>query len=103
MDYFNAMLRLQTQFQEKYKDKFHFSSHRVASAMMAESGELWGASGGKWWKKKKKTREEQIEEMADLLHFFLLFMIKKNISVKELYDAYVKKLAENYNRQERGY
>jgi phosphoribosyl-ATP pyrophosphohydrolase len=100
MDTLRVLLELQRQFQETYKDKFHFSLHRIASAIMVEGGELWMASSGKWWSKKSHNKEEQMNELADILHFFLLYMIKRGITVDELFFAYRKKLAENYKRQE---
>jgi NTP pyrophosphatase (non-canonical NTP hydrolase) len=99
-DTLRVLLELQRQFQETYKDRFHFALHRVCTAMASESLELWAKSKGKWWSKKAHTKEEQLDELADVLHFFLLYMIKRGITVDELFLAYRKKLAENYKRQE---
>jgi hypothetical protein len=71
--------------------------------MASESLELWAKSKGKWWSKKSFPKETQVEELVDVLHFFLLYMIKRGITADELFEAYKVKLAENYRRQEQGY
>jgi NTP pyrophosphatase (non-canonical NTP hydrolase) len=101
-DYFEELLTKQAAFQEKYKDRFHFALHRVCTAMASESLELWAKSKGKWWSKKAYPKSVQLDELADILHFFLLYMIKRGITVQELFEAYCKKLEENYARQESG-
>jgi len=75
----------------------------IASAIMTEAGELWGVSGGKWWSKKQYQDEEKKEELIDILHFFLAYCVEMKISTQELYELYVSKLSENYERQLKGY
>lgn len=99
-DKFETLLKLQTKFQEKYKNRFKFSLHQVCTALAAESLELWAKSKGKWWSKKSFPKEEQLDELADVMHFFLLYMIKRGITVEELFEAYKIKLDKNYKRQE---
>jgi hypothetical protein len=101
-DKLDILLELQAEFQRKYKDRFKFSLHRVCSAMASESLELWTKSKGKWWSKKAYSKEVQLDELVDVLHFFLLYMIKRGITSDELFVAYKKKLLENYKRQESG-
>jgi len=101
MDYLEEMLKLQRDFQEKFS--FHPPLHSVASAIMTEAGELWVVSEGKWWSKKKYTNDERMEELVDLLHFFLAYCVEIGISPKELYDRHVRKLSVNYKRQLEGY
>lgn len=101
MDKFKEMLKKQKAFQDKYG--FKVALHQWAAAMAAEGLELWGGCGGKWWKKKQNTPEENLEEVADIMHFILGYMLEANVSVDALYEAYCKKLKENYARQERGY
>ena len=99
-DKLEELLELQRGFQTTYKDRFHFVLHRVCTAMAAESLELWAKSKGKWWSKKAFPKADQLDELADVLHFFLLYMIKRGITVDELVLAYKVKLAKNYERQE---
>ena len=101
MNHLEEMLKLQKSFQEKFN--FHPSLHLIASAIMTEAGELWEASEGKWWTKKKHTDEERLEELVDILHFFLTYCVEIDISAKELFDRYTRKMSENYKRQFEGY
>jgi|GEM_PF-5628350 dimeric dUTPase (all-alpha-NTP-PPase superfamily) len=110
MDKFEEMLRLQNEFQEKFKDRFDFTKFLVSVAMMVEAVELMAeqeAANGKtfkWWSKKPlPTREKRVGEMVDVFHFFMLLMLEDNVTVEELFEAYKTKLAENYKRQETNY
>ena len=95
------MLSLQKEFQDTHD--FNPALHMIASAILAEAGELWAVSGGKWWSKKQHKDEDRKEELIDILHFFLAYCVKMEISAKELFELYVKKLSENYERQLKGY
>jgi len=95
------LLKMQKKFQNKFS--YHPPLHLIASAIMHEGGELWTVSRGKWWSKKTYPKEEQIEELIDILHFWLIYCVELNLSPDEILDSYSKKLAENYRRQIRGY
>jgi dimeric dUTPase (all-alpha-NTP-PPase superfamily) len=97
-DKLEEMLKLQNEFQNKYN--YHPQRHRIAAALMVEAGELWIGSKGKWWSKKRGTHKNRVEELVDIMHFFLLYMGADKITVYELYNAYCDKLKENYARQE---
>jgi dimeric dUTPase (all-alpha-NTP-PPase superfamily) len=99
MDKFEEMLRLQKEFQDKYGFT-KVGLDKIAMAMAAESGELWDASDGKWWKKTKDTPEHRLEELVDLWHFFMAYMLEAKISPTQFFEAYKAKLAINYQRQE---
>jgi dimeric dUTPase (all-alpha-NTP-PPase superfamily) len=101
-DIFKEMLRLQKEFQEKWGFK-GIEGWRIACAMAFEACELASDSGAKWWKKKVSTREERLEELIDLWHFMMHWMIENNVTPEEFFEMYKKKLAENYRRQENGY
>lgn len=106
LDKLEEIFKLQKEFQEKYG--YFPALDKWASALMSEGGELWTASTdgkgqGKWWKKQADTREHQVEELVDILHFFLGACICLNVSPQELFDAYTKKLGVNYQRQREGY
>ena len=102
MDKFDEMLKLQKAFQDKY-GLSKVGLDKLAAAMAAEAGELWGASDGKWWKKTKDTPKHRLEELVDLWHFFMAYMLEDEITPDQFFKAYKKKLAENYHRQETGY
>jgi len=103
MDKLDLLFQMQQKFQNKYGFK-DIGLDRLASAIMAEGGELWKIGEGKWWSKKIYPREQKVEELIDILHFFLTACLEINITPQELLDEYSKKLAENYRRQiRRGY
>ena len=88
--------------QLKFQLEFGFNNiplKDIASAILAEGGELWQGSEGKWWSKKRGDRKNQIEELVDLWHFMLTYMITIDVTEKEFVDAYYKKLEENCRRQ----
>lgn len=95
------MLKMQKKFQDKFG--FHPPLHLLASAMMHEGGEIWEASKGKWWSKKEFSREDRLEEVVDILHFWLAYCVEAGFTAEEIFEAYSKKLKENYRRQEEGY
>lgn len=105
MDKLKKMLELQRRFQDHYD--YHPPLHMWCSGISAEAGELWAISGGKWWRKidlgSKEMQEKRLEELADLMHFVLGYMIDADISVDQLFEAYKAKLKINYERQEKGY
>ena len=103
------MLKLQRKFQNKYKNRFTFSKFRVSVAILMEAVELMEAQdfgdgkNFKWWSKKPlPTREARVEEMVDAFHFFMILMLEDNVTVDEFFEAYKKKLKENYRRQQSG-
>jgi len=101
MNCLEEMLKLQKSFQEKFG--FNPPLHLIASAIMAEAGELWEASEGKWWSKKKHVNDTRLEELVDILHFFLAYCVRIDVSAKELFERYAQKLEVNYKRQFEGY
>jgi dimeric dUTPase (all-alpha-NTP-PPase superfamily) len=101
MDMLEVIFASQKKFQDKYN--YHRPTHELCSAMASECMELWGISGGKWWKKTESSMREQKEELADILHFFVATCINMNITPKELYASYIRKLAINYQRQNSNY
>jgi dimeric dUTPase (all-alpha-NTP-PPase superfamily) len=110
MDKLEELLELQKAFQEKYKERFSYTKFLVSIAMLVESVELMAKTEFnlgktfKWWSKKPiPERKDRVEELVDVLHFFLLYMLEENITAEELFKAYSEKLLENYARQERGY
>ena len=108
-DMLEGMLALQKGFQTKYKKKFRFTKLKDAVAIIMEAAELIDATNVnkkgnnyKWWSQKTHTREERVVELIDLWHFMMLYMLIEKITPEEFYKAYIKKLGENYERQESG-
>ncbi|NLK00254.1 MAG: dUTPase [Clostridia bacterium] len=69
-------------------------------AIVAELGELLDEAAFKWWKEQEVNREGVKEELVDILHFFISMCIKADISAEDLYQAYLKKNQENFDRQD---
>lgn len=110
MDKLEELLKLQSEFQEKFKDRFDYTKFLVSIAMLVESVELMAKTEFKnnktfkWWSKKPiPERKDRVEELVDVLHFFLLYMLEEKVTADELFEAYRLKLSENYRRQVEGY
>lgn len=116
-DKLELLFWMQTKFQNRFG--YHPELKDVATALMDEGGELletalatlivkhsgklWKKSGGKWWSKKIYSKGNKLEELVDILHFYLVYCIALGVTPQELFDEYSKKLAENYRRQKVGY
>lgn len=69
-------------------------------AMISEIAELLDEVNFKWWKNPKKINNEAIkEELVDILHFFTGMCLRAGMTSQELYDIYMKKNKENFDRQ----
>lgn len=119
------MLDIQLDFQNKYK--YNPPIHSRASAIMAEAGELWAISGGKWWKKyiqdaeswghlqtveaidqyletlENQNKDKIVEESIDVWHFLLTVWNRLGLSAEDVYKEYTKKMGVNHDRQDTNY
>ncbi|MDD3401567.1 MAG: dUTPase [Eubacteriales bacterium] len=69
-------------------------------ATMDELTELLNELNYKWWKNPKPLDRAAInEELCDVLHFFVSMCIRSGMSADDLYDVYVAKNQENFDRQ----
>jgi len=72
-------------------------------AIMHECCELDNELNWKPWKNSQDlaaNREARLEEMADILHFVVQLALDQGFSATDLYQAYVRKNAENRQRQQ---
>ncbi len=72
-------------------------------AIVHECCELDNELGWKPWKNGPdlaSNRDARLDETADILHFFVQLALDQGFSADELYDAYVRKNAENRRRQQ---
>ena len=54
-----------------------------------------------WWKKPKDINHDALrEELVDILHFFISMCIKAGMTAEDLYQGYLKKNKENFDRQQ---
>ena len=69
-------------------------------AMLSEMAELIDEVNFKWWKNPKPVDEVKVkEELVDVLHFFISMCLIYDMDAKELYDMYMDKNKENFDRQ----
>ena len=76
-------------------------------ALIVECGELANAlkgQGFKYWSNKPaESRERIIDEYVDILHFWLSVGLSLGFDAEQVEEAYKKKNAVNFKRQEEGY
>ncbi len=69
-------------------------------AIISELSELLCEVNFKWWKNKKTLDNEAIrEELVDILHFLISMCIRSGMSAEDLYNGYIEKNQENFDRQ----
>lgn len=74
---------------------------KQALALMVELGEVLEAAQFKWWKDPEPVeREALVEELVDVLHFFVALCLACGVSADDLYRGYLEKNRENFRRQE---
>ncbi len=73
---------------------------KKAMALMVELAEVVEESKYKWWKNPTEIDEAKLhEEIVDVLHFFLGMAIDSGMTSQQLFDIYLAKNKENYDRQ----
>lgn len=73
---------------------------REVLAMVSELAELLNEVNFKWWKNPVPENEDAIkEELVDVLHFFTAACLKSGMDAEELYERYMEKNRENFDRQ----
>ena len=73
---------------------------KKALALMVELGEVGEEANYKWGKNGNDIADAKLkEEIVDVLHFFLGMAIDSGMTADELFDIYLKKNKENYDRQ----
>ena len=69
-------------------------------AMLSELAELIDEVNFKWWKNPKEISEQRVkEELVDILHFFTASCLHAGMDANELYEMYMEKNKENFDRQ----
>lgn len=73
-------------------------------AMSQEIAELTDSVPWKWWAKYQKLDEQNARvEVVDLFHFLISLAQVLGMSADDVFQAYTKKNAVNFQRQESGY
>lgn len=69
-------------------------------AMLSEMAELLNEVNFKWWKNPTPVDDHAVkEELVDILHFFVSMCLRAGMTPQEMYDIYMEKNRENFNRQ----
>lgn len=69
-------------------------------AIVAELGELLHEVNFKWWKNPKPVDRDALHvEMIDVLHFFVSMCLRAGLDAEALFDLYIAKNKENFDRQ----
>ena len=69
-------------------------------AMLSELAELLDEVNFKWWKNAKPIDEPALHgELVDILHFFISMCIRAGLDADRLFEGYVAKNKENFDRQ----
>jgi dimeric dUTPase (all-alpha-NTP-PPase superfamily) len=73
-------------------------------AMQQETAELIDSVPWKWWAKYQKFDEQNAKvEVVDLFHFLVSLAQTLGMTADDVYQAYLKKNAVNFQRQDSGY
>jgi dimeric dUTPase (all-alpha-NTP-PPase superfamily) len=73
-------------------------------AMSQEIAELTDSVPWKWWAKYQKFDEQNARvEVVDLFHFLISLAQVLGMSADDVFQAYIRKNAVNFQRQETGY
>ena len=68
--------------------------------MLSELRQVVDEDNFKWWKNKKPIDDNALRgELVDILHFFVSMCIRSGMSADELFERYVEKNKENFDRQ----
>lgn len=71
-----------------------------ALALIEEVTEVLNELNYKWWKNPKQRNDDKLkEELVDVLHFFVGMCIDAGMTAEEMYQIYLKKNKENFDRQ----
>lgn len=69
-------------------------------ALVSELSETLDEVNFKWWKNPKPIDDKALkEELVDILHFYIGMCVDAGLSAQELFDIYMSKNQENYDRQ----
>ena len=107
MDKLEQIFKYQTMFDEELIEKRHLQGisleewiQKETLATMSELSELIDEVNFKWWKNPKEVNLDNVKnELVDVLHFFISMCHKTGMDADELFDRYMIKNKENFDRQ----
>ena len=72
-----------------------------AVALLCELTEVIEETNYKWWKNKKEIDKDKLkEELIDVLHFYVCMCLDVGMTADEVYNIYMGKNKENFDRQD---
>jgi dimeric dUTPase (all-alpha-NTP-PPase superfamily) len=73
---------------------------KLTLATISELSELIDEVNFKWWKNEKEINVDNVrDEIVDIVHFVVSMALRSGMSAQELYDRYMAKNKENFDRQ----
>lgn len=99
---FELQKKLDTDIQERRSLDFTMEQwiQKDVLAMISELAELLDEVNFKWWKNEKPIDEAALHgELVDILHFFVSMCIRAGLDADKLYEGYIAKNKENFDRQ----
>ncbi len=107
MDRLDEIFRMQQALNEDIINRRHLEGisdtewiQKQTLAMLSEMAELLNEVNFKWWKNPKPVDDKAVkEELVDILHFFVSMCLRAGMTPQEMYEIYMEKNRENFNRQ----
>lgn len=99
---FELQKALDTDIQERRSLDFPMEQwiQKDVLAMISELAELLDEVNFKWWKNEKPIDEASLHgELVDILHFFVSMCIRAGMDADSLFEGYIAKNRENFDRQ----
>ena len=99
---FELQKSLDTDIQERRSLDFTMEQwlQKDVLAMISELAELLDEVNFKWWKNAKPIDEGSLHgELVDILHFFISMCIRAGMDADRLFEGYIAKNRENFDRQ----
>ncbi|NLO81845.1 MAG: dUTPase [Clostridiales bacterium] len=108
MDRLEHIFQLQAKFDQALAERRNLKHiapeewiQKEVLAIVSELGELLDETNFKWWKNPKPVNQAALrEELVDILHFFVSMCIKLGMTAEDLYQGYLEKNKENFDRQQ---
>ena len=109
MDKLDEIFKKQAELNGHINDIRHFSEEwdfqtaieKHAIALNCEMAEVMEETNYKWWKNQKDVDMDKVkEELIDVLHFYVSMCLDTGMTSDELYDIYMGKNKENFDRQD---
>jgi len=107
MDKLDTIFEMQAALNQEIVEKRHLEGiseeewlQKLTLATLSELSELLDGVNFKWWKNPKPLDQDYIrEEIVDIFHFFVSMCLRSGMDANELFERYLAKNEENFNRQ----